>query len=281
MTGLFKPRTLLDMKLAVCIEMLYPGCPAEEKIRRVAQHGFSYVEFWGHKDKNLEAVAQACAETGTKVVNFSAHRRGDLIDKATHGLVLADLEESLKAAKTLGVLTLMVLSNELGDGGRVVHRLDFLRDEDKEANAIAGLKALMARVPQDMAIVLEPLNTKIDHAGNFLSSASLARAIIGEVGDPRLKILCDFYHMGVMGDFPPDTVRKYAPHIGHAHIADYPGRHEPGTGRGPLKETLVALRDSGYKGYVGFEFSPAGDSGAALEAVKKLWKSAGGEDIPG
>jgi len=281
LTPVIGPSTLVGMKPAVCIEMLYPGLPAEEKIRKVARHGFSYVEFWGHKDKDLEAVARACAETGTKVVNFSAHRRGDLIDRATHGLILEDFEESLKAARVLGATTLMVLSNELGEGGRVVHRLDLIKDEEKETNAIEGLKALMALAPRDMAIVLEPLNTKIDHAGNYLASTSLARDLIGEVGDPRLKILCDFYHMGIMGEFPPETARKYASRIGHVHIADYPGRHEPGTGRGPWKETLAALKESGYKGYVGFEFAPAGDSGAALEAVKRLWKSAAGEEIPG
>jgi hydroxypyruvate isomerase len=266
--------TLQNMKPAICIEMLYPGLPAEEKIRKVAKHGFSFVEFWGHKDKDLEAVARACADTGVKVVNFSAHRRGDLIDRTTHGLILADFEESLKAANTLDVSTLMVLSNELGEGGRVVRRLDHLKDEEKETNSIAGLKTLMAMAPRNMTIVLEPLNTRIDHAGNYLASTSLARDILGEVGDARLKILCDFYHMGVMGEFPPDTARKYASHIGHVHIADYPGRHEPGTGRGPWKETLRELRDSGYEGYVGFEFSPSGDSGAALEMIKKLWKSA-------
>jgi hydroxypyruvate isomerase len=262
------------MKPAICIEMLYPGLAPEEKIRKVAKHGFAYVEFWGHKDKNLKAISEACAETGVKVVNFSAHRRGDLIDINTHRLILSDLEDSLGVAKDLGVPILMVLSNELGDGGKVVNRLDHLKEEEKEANAIGGLKAIMAMVPEDMRIVLEPLNTKIDHVGNYLSSTSLARDLIGEVADPRLKVLCDFYHLAVMGEYPVETARKFAPHIGHVHIADYPGRHEPGTGRGPWKETLQELRDSGYEGYVGFEFSPAGDSGAALESVKKLWKSA-------
>ena len=98
------------------------------------------------------------------------------------------------------------------------------------------------------------------------------------MGDSRLKILCDFYHMAMMGEVPPDTARKYAHSIGYVHIADYPGRHEPGTGKGAWAQTLRELRDHGYDGFIGFEFAPSGDSDAALDAVAGLWREAlGGE----
>ena len=262
------------MKPSICIEMLYPGLSPEEKIRRIAAHGFHAVEFWGHKDKNLEAIQRACAETGVQVANFSGNRAGDLIDASTHDIVLRDIAETVSVARLLGTGTLMVLSNELGEGGRVMHACAQLSDEAKAANLVAGLKKLMATVPRDMCVALEPLNTVLDHPGNYLTGTAQAEGLIRQVGDPRLKVLCDFYHMAMMGEDPPETARLYASAIGYVHIADYPGRHEPGTGKGAWAATLRELRDHGYKGYIGFEFAPSGDSDTALEAVVRLWREA-------
>lgn len=258
--------------------MLYPGFSPEEKIRRIARHGFRAVEFWGHKDKDLDAIRRVCAETGMTIANFSGNRAGDLIDASTHDRVLREIAETVSVARRLGTRILMVLSNELGEGGKVLHACAHLRGEVKHENLVTGLKKLMATVPSDIAIVLEPLNTALDHPGNYLAGMKESEEIIGEVGDPRLKILCDFYHMALMGEHPAETAGRYARYIGHVHIADYPGRHEPGTGRGPWKETLRELRDRGYAGYVGFEFSPSGDSDAALGAVAKLWRQALGSE---
>jgi len=262
------------MKASICIEMLYPGLLPEEKIRRIAGHGFRVVEFWGHKDKDIEALRRACSETGVTIANFSGNRAGDLIDSSTHDIVLSDIAETVSVARLLGTDTLMVLSNELGEGGKVMHACLQFSEAAKRDNLVEGLKKLMATVPQDICIALEPLNTVLDHPGNYLTGTKQTEAVIRQVGDPRLKILCDFYHMALMGEDPPETARRYAASIGYVHIADYPGRHEPGTGNGPWVDTLRELRDHGYKGYIGFEFAPLGDSDAALEAVVRLWREA-------
>ena len=262
------------MKPAICIEMLYPGLSAPEKIQKIAAHGFGYVEFWGHGDKDIEALHSVCAQAGSRIINFSANRKGSLVDSSTHAAIVEEIRASLDVAKKLDTKTLMVLSNELGEGGRVMDDFARIPDSVKRANVVAGLKRIAAILPRDFSIVLEPLNTVLDHVGNFLSGTAQGADILAEVDDPRLGLLCDFYHMALMGEDPVTTAKTWAPSIRHAHIADYPGRHEPGTGRGRWSETLRALRDSGFKGYVGFEFSPAGDSDLALEAVGKLWSEA-------
>jgi len=262
------------MKPAICVEMLYPGLSAPEKIRRIADHGFRYVEFWGHGDKDIDAILSACAGTGSRVVNFSANRKGSLVDSSTHDGIVREIRASLEVAKKLGTKTLMVLSNELGEGGRVMDDFAAMPDAKKRANTVAGLKKIAAALPEDFSIVLEPLNTVLDHVGNFLAGTSQAAEILAEADDPRMGLLCDFYHMALMGEDPAATARQWARKIGHVHIADYPGRHEPGTGKGRWAETLLALRDGGFDGYAGFEFSPAVDSDQALEAVGRLWSGA-------
>lgn len=262
------------MKPAICIEMFYPGLPPAEKIRRIARHGFRHMEFWGHGDKDIADIMAACADTGSSIVNFSGNRSGDLIDPATHGTVLREIGESIKVARRLGTGILMVLSNELGDQGRVVHPLEARSSAEKRTALVEGLKRLMKEVPADMRIVLEPLNTVLDHPGNFLASMDAAASIVEEAGDGRLGILCDFYHMAMMGEDPVAIAARFAGLIEHVHVADLPGRHEPGTGIGHWKETLRTLMECGYEGFVGFECSPAVDSDTALESIGRLWRDA-------
>ena len=44
--------------------------------------------------------------------------------------------------------------------------------------------------------------------------------------------------------------------IGHIHVADVPGRHQPGTGELNYRNIFKALKDANYQGYIGFEYEP-------------------------
>jgi len=67
-----------------------------------------------------------------------------------------------------------------------------------------------------------------------------------------------------------ETLRRHLPLVGHVHMADVPGRHEPGTGELNFANILRALADGGYAGTVGFEFSSQGDTERALAAIAEL-----------
>ena len=60
----------------------------------------------------------------------------------------------------------------------------------------------------------------------------------------------------VLGLDPAAWIAGNAARIGHVHIADHPGRHEPGTGTIDFPAVLSALRAAGYAGAVGFEYLP-------------------------
>jgi hydroxypyruvate isomerase len=65
-----------------------------------------------------------------------------------------------------------------------------------------------------------------------------------------------------------ELLQKYLPYIGHIHVADVPGRHEPGTGELNCRFVAEALRDAGYKGVVGLEAYPLEDSYQALDRFR-------------
>jgi hydroxypyruvate isomerase len=259
------------MEPVICFETLYPELAPEEKVAAVKAAGFGSVEFWSWRDKDLPALTAACRRHGVTVANFSGQRRGSLIDRNSHHLLSAELAESVAAARLLDCSTLMLLSNELDEEGRVAEAYAGLPAAEKTAALKAGLQKARRETPDDILLVLEPLNTRIDHPGYFLNDIAAAVALIREIADPGLKLLCDFYHLGVMGEDLTAVIDRFTPEIGHVHVADFPGRHEPGTGTADWPGLLRRLRDAGYEGNVGFEYFPLSDSNASLEAVRRLW----------
>jgi hydroxypyruvate isomerase len=135
---------------------------------------------------------------------------------------------------------------------------------------IEGLRAaLPTAADADVCLVLEPLN-QIDHPGTFLSSSDEGFAIVREINSPQLKLCFDIYHQQISeGNLTPRIVENLDL-IGHIQVADVPGRHEPGTGEINYEHIFGVLREQGYRGFVGLEYTPLVDAIASLKAVRAL-----------
>jgi hydroxypyruvate isomerase len=75
-----------------------------------------------------------------------------------------------------------------------------------------------------------------------------------------------------------DLIEKLDKHIdviGLIHVADVPGRHQPGTGEINYGNIYKKLAQLNYRHNIAMEFIPAGDQLAALKAAKALALSAG------
>ena len=129
-----------------------------------------------------------------------------------------------------------------------------------------------ARAAADGGVVavLEPLNTKVDHAGYFLDHAVDAFRLVREINAPALRVLYDIYHMQIMDGDLIATIEANLDLISHFHVADVPGRHEPGTGEINYANVFRRIDAAGYAGFVGLEFRPSGDHDAALASVRAL-----------
>lgn len=108
--------------------------------------------------------------------------------------------------------------------------------------------------------------------GYHMSSLAFA-AELQDQFHRRFDLLFDTYHAAVLGEDPALWAAKNAGRIGHVHIADHPGRHEPGTGALAFDRILSALRAGGYAGAIGFEYVPSAatsTSAAFLPGWKRL-----------
>lgn len=261
----------MKLKKCACIETLYREVPFLERIAAAAEDGFSAVEFWSWRDKDLAAVRQAAEDAGIKVAGFNGDGPFSLIDPGQKAGYLRDLTQAMDAAAAVGAASLTIHSNALGEGGVVTDRGEGLSDTVRLCAMYDTLRDC-ARLAEDRGLTLhlEALNPITDHPGNFLVSTAVAAELTALVGSPRLKILYDIYHMQLSEGNLMGNIRAWHGQIGHVHAADAPGRHEPGTGEIAFPAVLDCLEKTGYDGLVGFELFPARTTAEAVAAIMSL-----------
>lgn len=133
-----------------------------------------------------------------------------------------------------------------------------LDDEKGIENCAIGLKRLMPIAEKHkVTIVMELLNSKVNHKDYQCDKTPWGAALCEAVGSENFKLLYDIYHMQIMEGDVIATIRKYHPYISHYHTGGVPGRNE-------IDETqelyypaiMKAILDTGFKGYVAQEFIP-------------------------
>jgi len=137
----------------------------------------------------------------------------------------------------------------------VVNAFHEINPNEKFANMVHVLSNL-APISEKHEITLV-LSTHVDHVNNFLADTKDAAALITMVNSKYIKILYDVYHMQVNEGNIIDSITRYIKSIGYIHVADVPGRNEPGTGEINYKNVMEHLRQLDYDGIVGFELFPS------------------------
>lgn len=261
------------MKSSVCIEMLFTEVPFLDRIDKAAQAGFDAIEFWNWDNKDLPAVKAAVERAGIGIASFQANLGGTLVHPAHRKSFVDSIEKSLNKAQELGAPSLFLLTDELGDDRTVRYQFPELGEEAKHQSVFDGLRALAPLAEKaGITLLLEPLNIRVDHPGYFLNRSAVGFELVRAVGSPQIKLLFDIYHMQVMEGNIIQSLTHNLDVIGHVHVADVPGRHEPGTGELNYANIFKALRQAGYDRYVGFELDPTVPGEEAAPALLALLK---------
>ena len=258
----------MKLKRCACIDPMYAELPFLDRFQAARDDGFDSVEFWSWADRDLGAVRAAAGRAGIGISGFNGDADFSLIDPAQKRDYLAFLHRSVAAAQKLGAHSLTIHSNALDSRGTVVNRCDELSHTVKLCAMFDTLRDCAA-IAEDSGIRmnLEALNITTDHVGNFLTTTRMAAELTRLVGSPMLKILYDVYHMQLNEGSLCDNIRTYGDQIGHVHVADAPGRHEPGTGEINFRSVFACLEDVGYNGLIGYELFPKTDTPAAVKAI--------------
>ena len=260
------------MKYSLCIENFYKSLSFGEKFAAARRDGFEYCEFWTWKNRDWGRVQKAIVDSGVKIASFSGDDEYSMINPDENSMYVDFLKKSMGKAKELHCNYLVIHSDALEKDGSAKEIGRPLSYEAKLLNMYKVLKTIAPSAEkEDVTLVLEPLNTRVSetqsHRNYFLEYPEPAFELTRQVGSGKIKILYDIYHMQLMAGNVIRTLEKNIDQLGYIHLADAPGRHEPGTGELNCKNVLSALDSMGYAGFVGFELLP---SETDEKAIKKI-----------
>lgn len=245
------------MKYSICGDLVLRDLPVRERLKAVAQlEGASY-EFWTWQDKNLQEYRDLSLELGVKISALSGDDAYSMSVPQEAEAYLDFFNQSVDAAAFLQADTLIVHTEALefrGDFMPAKSSAAGLSDGERFEACVTRLKDMAAIAEKkQINIALEALNTTVEHPGYYADRSDVALRIIRAVGHERVKMLFDIYHMQIMEGNVIQNLCGNVQDIGYVHVADVPGRFEPGTGELYYPNILSALENSGYTGYVGFE----------------------------
>jgi len=257
-----------NTKFAVNIEMWWTKLPFQERIKKAASLGFPAYEFWPWQNKDIPAVEKLSKDLGIVPAQFTAWGfRPGLNETKNHKNFVKAIKDGCKVAKQLDCKMMTVVGGDDVKG---------MTQEKMHANIIAGLK-LAAPIAEDndVILILEPMNIRVDHQGHCLYGSAPAIRICDEVDSSHVKINWDLYHMHITeGDLCGHLKEGFdAGRIGYLQLADHPGRNEPGTGEIHYNRVLQEAHKLGYRYYVGLECRPKGDeiTAARRVAAADIW----------
>ena len=249
------------MRLCVPVPCFFGDMELSTAIQKVRALGFDAAETYEWRGQDLDAVKNACAETGVELLSMCT-TEFRMTDPAFRKAWLEGLRESCAAARRAGVKRLITQVGQ--DTGAP-------REAQHESIAAALREARPNLEDSGVTIMIEPLNTLVDHKGYYLWSSAEAFALIREVGHPLVKVVYDIYHQQVMeGNIIPSIVNNLDC-IAHLHSAGHPGRHELQYGENDYEVIFAAVNKAGYRGACGLEYGPLMDAEESLREAKRIY----------
>ena len=237
-----------------------------------------YRKYMKRANMDLDAFAAACAEMGIESIELTKPDQWPTLKK--HGLLcamtpshsipkglnrpenheecLAAIRASIDATAAAGFPNVICFS-----GNR-----EGMDDDEGLANCVAGLKKIAGYAgKKNVTICLEFLNS-INHKDYMADSTAWCVKLVHQVGSPRVKVLYDIYHAGMMKEDVLADIQGHHDCWGHYHTGGVPGRNEiDQTQTLDYAKLMRAVAETGFAGYVAQEFIPKKPD--ALESLRQ------------
>ena len=251
-------------QLSLCSGTVLQNLSFLERLRTIANAGFG-VDLWGWEENAIDKIA---SDEHITINSMPGWRGGSIVHPDGIERYFEGVQQNLEIAARLGCRNLAFATGEINSQGKIVHQIA----EHPVTRWITAYKSLcrLAELAErhDVIFSFEVLNTKVDHAGYPIHFVADALRLLREVDSPRIRLLLDVYHAQVEEGNVIELIREAADFLGYVHVADVPGRHEPGTGEIHYPRVAQTLRDVGYVGHVGMEAFPQGDDVQAIDRFR-------------
>jgi hydroxypyruvate isomerase len=237
----------------------------EDKLEIAARAGLQSVELVGEyaswTDADITRVKKTAGSFGLGMDALLGSpdwqkRPVSMVDPAHREAFLADVRNAVGFARKLEIPRIILMSGNALPG----------RTHDEQyASLLEGAKRagdLMAEA--NLTAIVEPLNSLVNHKGFFLTTCTEGLKLIREVDNPHVRLLFDLYHEQVQEGNVIHTLTEAAPLTAVFHVADNPGRNDPGTGEMNYANIYKAIQKTGFAGHLAMEYLPVGDPVASL-----------------
>lgn len=251
------------LRFAANLSFLFTELPFPERFAAAAKAGFRGVEYLFPYAWPAADLAGWLAEAGLEQVLFNlpagdweAGERGLACHPGRTAEFRAGLAAGLDYAARLGCRRLHLMAGIRPAG---------VPEAEIAATFLAHLRtAAEAAAQLGITVLIEPINSRIDMPGYWLDTPAKALALIRQAGCANLALQLDLYHARVMDCRLADLLQAHLPEIGHLQLADFPGRHEPGSGDIDYPALFALLERLGYAGWIGCEYRPRTDTPTSL-----------------
>ena len=251
-------------KLAANLSLLFPQLPFPDRFAAAAKAGFRFVEYqFPYAFGSAKEIAAAARAAGVEVVlhNLPA---GDAA-KGDRGITCQPervseyregVERAIEYAKAAGCPRLNSLAG--------IPPVGLAREKAKET-LIENLRFAAGKLKAaGLTLLTEPCNPRTI-PGFLLNCSKEGIEVIDAVGADNLLLQYDVFHMQIVEGDIAKTIERLLPRIGHIQVADVPDRNEPGTGEINFDWLLPHIDKLGYKGWIGAEYLPKGDTVEGLK----------------
>lgn len=247
----------------------------EEKVEAAARAGLQSVELVAEhvnwSDAEIAKAKKHCAafrlgmDTIIATPNW-ARRPVSMVEPAQRDSFLADVKTALVFAQKLEIPQIILMSGNTIPGRTHEEQYASLIEGTKRAGELAANAKI--------TLIVEPLNARVDHKGYFLTTCVEGLKLVRETDNPYVRLLFDIYHEQVQNGNVIRTLTDAAPHVAVFHVADNPGRNDPGTGEIQYRNVYKAIQKTGYSGYLCMEYVPLGEQVASLTKAINEFRAA-------
>lgn len=253
-----------EPKLSVMLWTVFRKLPFEQRLEKVAEAGYRAVELVD-EFRNWQAAdfARALARRDSLRISFDATAglSTGIVDPGDRQKFLQEVGHLLPIMEKLECRNLIVLSGNAALG---------LSRETQHESCVEGLqRAAEVAAPRGVTLLLENIDPE-ENPRYYLTSAREGFEIVRKVNHPKVRFLYDLYHEQIAEGNLMETLERNFAQLGLVHVADVPGRHQPGTGEINYGNIFRQLAQLNYGGFVAMEFLSQGDAVVELAGAREL-----------
>jgi hydroxypyruvate isomerase len=255
--------------LSVMLWTVFRDLPFEQRLEKVAEAGYKNVELVGEYEKwNEQDYDHANSKRKQLGITFdcTAGLKHSLCNPAERDALVAEFRQTLPTMRKLDCPAMIFLSGNTVPGMSI---------EAQQQSCVDGLKAAVQLVEgqtingEPVRVLLENIDPE-ENPKYFLTSVAKGFEIVKAVNHPQVQFLYDFFHEQIAEGNLIEKLEKNVQHVGLVHIADVPGRHQPGTGEINYRNIFRKLAELKYNRIAAMEFLPTGDPVAELRAARQF-----------